>query len=155
VRNAENAASSARLGSRRFGSAVIFDARGYALTVSYLLLDSIELEARGRDGRAVPARVVGVDLDTGLGVVKLEGDGPWPVATLGWCGATAAPEQAVGLVATAGDEAVRRSRRPGSTCSIAPSSSRPTIAPSAAAPSSTRAGTWSASRRSDWARRPT
>src|SRR6185503_6304145 len=51
VRNAENAASSARLGSRRFGSAVIFDARGYALTVSYLLLDSIELEARGRDGR--------------------------------------------------------------------------------------------------------
>jgi S1-C subfamily serine protease len=83
VRNAENAASSARLGSRRFGSAVIFDARGYALTVSYLLLDSIELEARGRDGRAVPAQVVGVDLDTGLGVVKLEGDGPWPVATLG------------------------------------------------------------------------
>ena len=83
VRNAENAASSARLGSRRFGSAVIFDGRGYALTVSYLLLDSIELEARGRDGRAVPAQVVGVDLDTGLGVVKLEGDGPWPVATLG------------------------------------------------------------------------
>src|SRR5215468_5753963 len=83
VRNAESAASSARLGSRRFGSAVIFDARGYALTVSYLLLDAVEIEARGRDGRAVPAQVVGFDLDTGLGVVKLEGDGPWPVATLG------------------------------------------------------------------------
>src|SRR5262252_6689442 len=83
VRNAESAASSARLGSRRFGSAVIFDARGYALTVSYLLLDAVEIEARGRDGRAVPAQVVGLDLDTGLGVVKLEGDGPWPVATLG------------------------------------------------------------------------
>lgn len=83
VRNAENAASSARLGSRRFGSAVIFDARGYAVTVSYLLLDAIEVEARGRDGRAVPAQVVGFDLDTGLGVVKLAGDGPWPVATLG------------------------------------------------------------------------
>ena len=83
VRNSESAASSARLGSRRFGSGVIFDARGYVLTVSYLLLDAIEVEARGRDGRAVAARVVGFDLDTGLGVVKLEGDGPWPVAALG------------------------------------------------------------------------
>jgi S1-C subfamily serine protease len=83
VRNSESAASSVRLGSRRFGSAVIFDARGYALTVSYLLLDAIEVEARGRDGRTVAARVVGFDLDTGLGVVKLEGDGPWPAAALG------------------------------------------------------------------------
>src|SRR5262245_25793771 len=83
VRTAGGAASSARLGSRRFGSAVIFDARGYALTVSYLLLDAIEIEARGRDGRAVSAQVVGLDLDTGLGVVKLAGDGPWPIATLG------------------------------------------------------------------------
>ncbi len=90
VRNAESAASSARLGSRRFGSAVIFDARGYALTVSYLLLDAVEVEARGRDGRAVAAQVVGFDLDTGLGVVKLEGAGPWPVATLGDSRAVAA-----------------------------------------------------------------
>src|SRR5213082_3393546 len=56
VRNSESATSSARLGSRRFGSGVIFDARGYVLTVSYLLLDAIEVEARGRDGRAVPHR---------------------------------------------------------------------------------------------------
>jgi S1-C subfamily serine protease len=83
VRNAESAASSARLGSRRFGSAVIFDARGYAVTVSYLLLDAIEVEAKTRDGQTVGARVVGFDLDTGLGVVKLDGEGPWPVATLG------------------------------------------------------------------------
>jgi S1-C subfamily serine protease len=83
VRSAESAASSARLGSRRFGSAVIFDARGYAVTVSYLLLDAVEVEAKIRDGRTVGARVVGFDLDTGLGVVKLEGEGPWPVAALG------------------------------------------------------------------------
>jgi len=83
VRNAEGATSSARLGSRRFGSGVIFDQRGYVLTVSYLLLDAVTIEARGRDGRAVPAHVVGLDLDAGLGVVKLEGDGPWPAATLG------------------------------------------------------------------------
>jgi S1-C subfamily serine protease len=83
VRNAENATSSVRLGTRRFGSGVIFDQRGYVVTVSYLLLDAVSIEAKGRDGRAVPARVVGLDLDTGLGVVKLEGAGPWTAATLG------------------------------------------------------------------------
>jgi S1-C subfamily serine protease len=90
VRNAEKATSSARLGTRRFGSGVIFDQRGYVVTVSYLLLDAVAIEARGRDGRTVPARVVGLDLDTGLGVVKLEGTGPWPAATLGDSGAVAA-----------------------------------------------------------------
>jgi len=83
VRNAETASSSSRLGSRRFGSGVIFDSRGYVLTVSYLLLDAVSIEARGRDGRPVSARLVGLDLDAGLAVVKLEGDGPWPAATLG------------------------------------------------------------------------
>ena len=90
VRNAEKATSSARLGTRRFGSGVIFDQRGYVVTVSYLLLDAVAIEARGRDGRTVPARVVGLDLDTGLGVVKLEGAGPWPASTLGDSRAVAA-----------------------------------------------------------------
>jgi S1-C subfamily serine protease len=90
VRNNEKANSSARLGSRRFGSGVIFDQRGYVVTVSYLLLDAVSIEAKGRDGRAVPARVVGLDLDTGLGVVKLEGAGPWTAATLGDSHAVAA-----------------------------------------------------------------
>ena len=89
VRNAEEAVSSSRLGSRRFGSGVVFDARGYVVTVSYLLLDAVSVEARGRDGRAVAAHVVGLDLDSGLGVVKLAGDGPWPAATLGDSGALA------------------------------------------------------------------
>jgi S1-C subfamily serine protease len=82
VRNAEGALSSARLGKERFGSGVLFDARGYVLTVSYLLLDAVAIEARLRDGRKVPARVVGLDLETGLGVVRLEGAGPWPAAAL-------------------------------------------------------------------------
>lgn len=82
VRAAEDRPSSARLGSRRFGTATIFDPRGYAVTVSYLVLDAIRIEARLRDGRAVAARVVGLDLDTGLAVVRLEGNGPWPTAEL-------------------------------------------------------------------------
>lgn len=77
------AASSARLGARRFGSAVIFDARGYAVTVSYALMDAVRIEAHLRGGRRVPARLAGLDLETGLGIVKLLGDGPWPAAELG------------------------------------------------------------------------
>jgi len=83
VRAAADAASSARLGVERFGSGVVFDARGYAVTVSYILLDAITIEAQTRDNRTEEARLVGVDFDTGLGVVKLAGDGPWPVAALG------------------------------------------------------------------------
>src|SRR5262245_12199801 len=62
VRNNEKANSSARLGSRRFGSGVIFDQRGYVVTVSYLLMDAVSIEAKGRAGRAVLDGVVGVAL---------------------------------------------------------------------------------------------
>jgi S1-C subfamily serine protease len=74
--------SSARLGARRFGTGIVFDARGYAVTVSYVVLDALQIEARLRDGRTVPARLAGLDLDTGLAVVRLEGAGPWPAADL-------------------------------------------------------------------------
>lgn len=77
------APSSARLGARRAGSGVIFDARGYLVTVSYLVLDAVRIEARTRAGATVEGRLVGVDLDTGLAVVRLDGAGPWPAAALG------------------------------------------------------------------------
>ena len=83
VKAAEAASSSARLGSRRFGSAILFDARGYAVTVSYAVLDAVSIEAHLRDGRVVPARLAGIDLDSGLAVVQLHGAGPWPSASLG------------------------------------------------------------------------
>ncbi|HEU4370747.1 MAG TPA: S1C family serine protease [Methylomirabilota bacterium] len=82
VHAAEDRPSSARLGARRFGTGVVFDARGYVVTVSYVVLDALRIEARLRDGRTVPARLAGLDLDTGLAVVRLEGDGPWPAAEL-------------------------------------------------------------------------
>ena len=71
------------LGPERWGGGVIFDASGYALTVSYVLLDAATIQVSLRDGRVVPATLVGLDLEHGLGVIKLEGDGPWPSAPLG------------------------------------------------------------------------
>jgi S1-C subfamily serine protease len=82
VRAAEDRPSSARLGARRFGTGIVFDARGYAVTASYLVLDAVGIEAHTRDGRKVPARLAGLDLDTGLAVVRLEEAGPWPVGEL-------------------------------------------------------------------------
>jgi serine protease Do len=74
VRADEQAFSSARLGSRRFASGVVFDPRGYALTVSYVLLDALQIEVLTRDGRTVAGRLAGLDLETGLGVVRLDGE---------------------------------------------------------------------------------
>lgn len=79
----ERAPSSARLGVRRFASGVVFDPRGYAVTVNYALTDAVEIKVNAHGGRRVGARVVGLDLESGLGVIKLDGDGPWPVARLG------------------------------------------------------------------------
>jgi len=82
VKAAPDRPSSARLGAQRFGTGIVFDARGYAVTVSYVVLDALSIEARLQDGRTVPAALVGLDLDAGLAVVRLEGAGPWPAAEL-------------------------------------------------------------------------
>jgi S1-C subfamily serine protease len=82
VRARAGATSSQRLGVHRFASAVVVDPRGYALTVSYAVMDAVEIEATRRDGRASAATVVGFDLDSGLALVKLDGEG-WRPAALG------------------------------------------------------------------------
>jgi serine protease Do len=75
--------SVATLGAERWGSGVVFDQAGYALTVSYVLLDAGWIHVTLRGGRKAPAKLVGLDLESGLGVIKLEGPGPWPAAALG------------------------------------------------------------------------
>jgi len=75
--------SVATLGVERRGSGVIFDPAGYALTVSYVVLDAGWIDVTLRDGRRVPATLIGLDLESGLGVIKLDGAGPWQAATLG------------------------------------------------------------------------
>jgi S1-C subfamily serine protease len=75
--------STATLGRERWGSGVILDAAGHVLTVSYVLLDAESIEVTLQDGRRVPGRLVGLDLEAGLGVLKLAWPGPWPAAALG------------------------------------------------------------------------
>jgi S1-C subfamily serine protease len=71
------------LGPARSGSGVIFDAAGHIVTVGYILTDAALIQVRLRDGRVIPARFVGQDYESGIGVIKLEGAGPWPHVPLG------------------------------------------------------------------------
>lgn len=71
------------LGPVRAGSGVIFDPAGYVVTVGYILTDAALIQVSLRDGRTVPARFVGQDFESGIGIVQLEGAGPWPHAPLG------------------------------------------------------------------------
>jgi S1-C subfamily serine protease len=75
--------SALTLGPLRSGSGVIFDPAGYIVTVGYIVTDAAAIRVSLRDGRIVPARLVGLDQEQGFGVIKLEGDGPWPAAPLG------------------------------------------------------------------------
>jgi S1-C subfamily serine protease len=83
VRAAEDAPSSLRLGVQRFASGIVFDERGYVLTVSYAVLDAVRIEVTTRDNATVRGEVAGIDLDSGLGIIRILAPGPWPAAVLG------------------------------------------------------------------------
>jgi S1-C subfamily serine protease len=51
--------------------------------VSYVLLDADRIEVALRDGRRMPGKLVGLDIEVGVSVVRLVGQGPWPAAALG------------------------------------------------------------------------
>ena len=65
------------------GSGVIFDAEGLLLTNAHVVEGADTLSVGLSDGRRVSGRVIGKDKLTDLAVVRLEGKGPWPTATLG------------------------------------------------------------------------
>lgn len=71
------------LGPIRWGGGIIFDADGHVATVGYILTDAALIQVSLRDGRVVPARLVALDTRSGIGILKLEGAGPWPFAPLG------------------------------------------------------------------------
>jgi S1-C subfamily serine protease len=75
--------SAQTLGSERWGSGVIVDKDGTVLTVGYLVLEATAVEAVLSDGRTVPARVLGHDFESGLGVLRLGEGGPYPAVALG------------------------------------------------------------------------
>ena len=58
------------LGTQREGSGVVIDDDGLVLTVGYLILESMGAQITAADGRAVPAKFVAYDHDSGLGLLR-------------------------------------------------------------------------------------
>ena len=65
-----NARSSATLGEEREGTGIVIDEQGLVLTIGYLIVEADEVNLVDQRGRTLPARVVGYDHATGLGLVR-------------------------------------------------------------------------------------
>lgn len=66
----EEAPSNETLGRRRSGSGVVIGNDGEVLTIGYLLLEADEVSLLLDSGKRVPARVLGMDLASGFGLVQ-------------------------------------------------------------------------------------
>ena len=76
--------SAATLGTERWGSGVLLDADGLAVTVGYIVLEAARLEVRLDSGFVVGARVVGHDFESGLALIRLDAArAPYPAVRLG------------------------------------------------------------------------
>ena len=73
---------SARI-ERNQGSGVIFDASGLVLTNAHVVENIDQVMVGLPDGRRVSGQVVGQDSLTDLAVIRLDQQGPWPLAPLG------------------------------------------------------------------------
>ena len=69
--------------ARSLGSGVIVDASGTVLTNAHVVERATEIEAVTADGKKFKAKLVGVDRRTDLAVLRLQGTGPFPAASLG------------------------------------------------------------------------
>jgi S1-C subfamily serine protease len=65
------------------GSGVIFQSDGLILTNAHVVEQTDRVTVGLQNGQRVEGKVVGLDKLTDLAVVKLSGNGPWPVAPLG------------------------------------------------------------------------
>jgi S1-C subfamily serine protease len=70
VRAVPDARSSETLGPTREGTGVVIGANGLIVTIGYLLVEADDVQIVDHAGRRLPARVVGYDHPTGLGLVR-------------------------------------------------------------------------------------
>jgi S1-C subfamily serine protease len=67
-----DARTAGALGRHRTGSGVVIDAKGYILTIGYLILEAESIEIILPKGRSAMATYVGYDHATGFGLIKTE-----------------------------------------------------------------------------------
>lgn len=79
------------------GSGVIFRSDGHLLTSASVLGTASVVRAVLEGGRELVGRVVGTDPDTDTAVVKLDGEGPFPVAVMGTSSDLRVGQQAIAV----------------------------------------------------------
>ncbi len=72
VKALPDARTSRTLGAEREGTGVVIDSEGHILTIGYLVLEPDAIEVTGAGNKTVPARLVGYDHATGLGLLKAQ-----------------------------------------------------------------------------------
>ena len=65
-----DARSSATLGTEREGTGIVISDDGLVLTIGYLIIEADQVSLVDQNGRSRPARVVGYDHITGLGLIR-------------------------------------------------------------------------------------
>lgn len=65
-----DARSAETLGTDREGTGIVIDDKGLVLTIGYLIVEADQVEVIDDQGRTLPARVVGYDHSSGLGLVR-------------------------------------------------------------------------------------
>jgi S1-C subfamily serine protease len=70
TRAVPNARSAATLGQERDGSGIVIGDGGLILTIGYLIVEADEVKVIDSRGRTLPARIVGYDHATGLGLIR-------------------------------------------------------------------------------------
>jgi len=70
ARAVPDARSSATLGAEREGTGIVIGDDGLVLTIGYLIIEADQVSLVDQQGRSLPARVVGYDHVTGLGLVR-------------------------------------------------------------------------------------
>jgi S1-C subfamily serine protease len=66
-----DARSNEALGRERAGSGVLIDARGYVLTIGYLVIEAESISVTGANDRTVPAALLAYDHATGFALLKV------------------------------------------------------------------------------------
>jgi len=70
TRAVPEARSSANLGAEREGNGIVIGKDGLILTIGYLIVEADDVRVTDSRGRTLPARIVGYDHPTGLGLVR-------------------------------------------------------------------------------------
>ena len=68
----DSARSNSNLGREREGTGIVIDAYGHIVTIGYIVVEAESIEVTTRGDRTVPARLVGYDHPTGLGLLRAE-----------------------------------------------------------------------------------